>query len=114
MVQVDFYYKDERILGFTLSGHANYKQEDQEYDLLCAAISMLSISITNGITDIIKVEPKQLEVEDGYLKCLLPDDLSEAQALQAEALLRTMKLGFENLVQDYSKYICVNKRRWTP
>ncbi len=38
-----------------MSGHAG--STDQGYDMVCSAISAVSITIANGITEVLKINP---------------------------------------------------------
>ena len=38
--------------GFTITGHADWAREDNEYDLICAAVSAISLTIAAGLQDI--------------------------------------------------------------
>jgi uncharacterized protein len=105
--------ESQRIRKFELSGHAGYAESG--LDIVCAAVSALSISAVNGLEYFLPVKP-EVEVKDpeGFLSCSLPD--LEPQTLeQAQWILRTMVLGIESIQQSYGeKYVKINRRRWTP
>lgn len=46
-----------------MSGHAG--STDQGYDMVCSAISAVSITIVNGITEVLKINPL-IKEEDGF------------------------------------------------
>lgn len=98
---------------FELTGHAGYAEHGQ--DIVCAAVSALSISAVNGLEQFLPVKP-EVEVRDpeGYLSCSLPR--LEPQTLeQAQWILRTMALGIESIQESYGQhYVKINRRRWTP
>ena len=103
----------QRIHKFELSGHAGYAEYGQ--DIVCAAVSALSISAVNGLEHFL---PQQPEVEvrdtDGYLTCSLPNlDLQTLE--QAQWILKTMVLGIEEIQRNYgNEYLKLTQRRWTP
>lgn len=113
MVTIELIYRDENLVAFDLSGHALGRKKGEEYDLVCAAVSVLVITTTNGLTDVVGIEPEELLVEDGWLRCVLPGELSKEQRLQTEALLKTLVLGLECLATDYPKHVRIVRRRCT-
>lgn len=105
--------EDQRIRKFELSGHAGYAENGQ--DIVCAAISALSISAANGLELFLPQKPEvQVRDSDGYLTCSLPElDLQTLE--QAQWILKTMVLGIEKIRQSYGqKYVKMTQRRWTP
>ncbi len=121
MIAINLMYNDsEKIVGFEVKGHALGQARVDKYDLICCAVSILTLTTVNGITDYVQFDPEVITVEDGYLKMMLPVDLSgELQIAdcrksdQIEALLGSMVLGLQELAQDHPKYVQFNKRRWT-
>lgn len=103
----------QRIRKFELSGHAGYADHGQ--DIVCAAISALSISAVNGLEHFLP-QPAEVEVRDsdGYLTCSLPK-LDPQTLEQAQWILKTMALGIEKIQQSYGQeYVKITQRRWTP
>lgn len=113
MITVELAFKDEHLIAYEISGHAMARNSDQEFDLVCAAVSILAITITNGITDVLQISPRELAVSDGKLFCKLPEDLSSPVRQQADALLDTLVLGLEQVAADYRKHIQIVRRRCT-
>ncbi len=113
MVTIELFYRDESLVAYDLSGHALSRKKGEEYDLLCAAVSVLAITTTNGLTDVVMIKPEELLVKDGRLRCVLPGELSNEQKLQADALLKTLVLGLESLAADYPKHVRIVRRRCT-
>lgn len=105
--------EDQSIRKFELSGHAGYAEYGQ--DIVCAAVSALSISAVNGLEHFLP-EPPEVEVRDsdGYLTCSLP--ALDTQTLeQAQWILKTMALGIEEIQRSYGQeYVKITQRRWTP
>lgn len=89
------------------------------FDLVCCAVSVLTITTVNGITDYLGVSPQELHVDSGWLRFFLPvnDDgllgIDLSKAAQIDALLGSMVLGLEEIGRDYPKFIQIRKRRWT-
>ncbi|CAM2844305.1 ribosomal-processing cysteine protease Prp [Hathewaya histolytica] len=103
MITANFKRKHNKIFSFKISGHAGYK--DPGYDIVCSAVSAISLSIANGITDILYIEPL-INTGDGLLSL----DLSHVSCDQIEKcqiLLETMLLGIKTVENEYGKYIKV-------
>jgi uncharacterized protein len=105
--------ESQQIRKFELNGHAGYAEYGQ--DIVCAAVSALSLSAVNGLEHFLPVKPEVEAIEPkGFLSCSLPE--LEPQTLkQAQWILYTMALGIEAIQQSYGeKYLKINRRRWTP
>ncbi len=99
MIKVDF-FGTSPILGFYVSGHADYAEEGS--DIVCAAVSSAAYMAANTVTDVIKVTPK-LRVNDGemYLK------LDVADAHKCSAVMQGFVLHMLSLAEQYKQYITV-------
>lgn len=94
------YGTGNRITGFELTGHAGYGVEGE--DIVCAAVSVLTISTVNSLEQLAKVELDidERPLEGGYLRVELKTDNDEAQLL-----LASLRLGLVDIAQQYRKYI---------
>lgn len=94
------YGTGNRITGFELTGHAGYGIEGE--DIVCAAVSVLTISTVNSLEQLAKVELDidERPLEGGYLRVGLKTDNDEAQLL-----LASLRLGLADIAQQYRKYI---------
>lgn len=102
---------EKRILRFLLSGHAGYGHEGE--DIVCAAVSALTISAVNGLEHFMK-QPPRAEDADGRLECTIQAE-NEEELEQAQWILQTMVLGLEEIRHVYgSQYLKIECRRWTP
>ncbi|HEX3031949.1 MAG TPA: ribosomal-processing cysteine protease Prp [Bacillota bacterium] len=113
MITVELSFQDDSLTAFDISGHAMSRGKNQQFDLVCAAVSVLAITITNGITDILQITPVELVVADGRLRLVLPEQMDSQLRLQANALLKTLVMGLEQLADDYSKHVQIVRRRCT-
>lgn len=86
-----------------VSGHANQGKYGQ--DIVCSAISVLTISTLNGLTDVAKAKV-DYKVEEGYTKIVMLEALDE----KSDAILKTYELGIEALLEDYGKYLQLVKK----
>ena len=100
MIKVKFYLSDDLINGFEISGHSG--SADAGEDIICASVSSAAYMTANTITDILFIKA-QIDVDDGYMKLLINENLSEAQPV-----LKGLRLHLESLAGDYPKHIKVS------
>lgn len=103
MINICFKKNSGKILGFNIEGHAGYREEGE--DIVCSAVSALSYTILNGITEILKIGVEHI-IKDGFLQLSLRDNSLE-EIEKCQVLLETMLLGFESMEIGYSDYIKV-------
>ncbi|HEX3015095.1 MAG TPA: ribosomal-processing cysteine protease Prp [Desulfobacteria bacterium] len=107
-----FLDESQDIRQFIVEGHAGFAAAGE--DIVCAAISALTISAVNGLEQFLSVKPVY-QVEDGLLKCSLGDLASDEDRLVARSILGTMLLGLKQIHQTYgANYLMFEQRRWTP
>lgn len=57
MITVDMHHdKEGRYTGFSIHGHADGYEKDGEYDLICAAVSAITLTIAGGLQDVLHKE----------------------------------------------------------
>ncbi len=90
-----------RLCGYEVTGHTGYAPQGK--DILCAALSMLSITCANAIEKIAGVKPQVYTDEDSgtLLLRLRPTQLSAT----TDTILNVFKLGAEQLQEDYPEHI---------
>lgn len=72
MITADFFSsKDGRLLGFSLSGHADYSEFGN--DIACASVSSAAMMAANTITEAFKLDAK-VSVEENRIMLKLSDD----------------------------------------
>ena len=72
------------------------------------------IDRTNPLNDIAKLSVELPIVkggEDGYLYYRLPEGLNQKQQETAQIILQTLATGFQNLREEYPKYISIQNLR---
>lgn len=95
-------YKNEfdECVGFRAYGHAGY--DDEGYDIVCAAISVLTINTMNAIEAFTEEDfSVESNEEEGYIDYRV----SDRPAKESTLLLNTMILGLESIVENYENYI---------
>ena len=103
-------YEDGRLQGFMASGHAGGKKV-RGYDLVCCAVSALTQTGVNALCKVSGVEP-EVEVRDGYLKCILPHGLDEKTLESAQIVLRTIMTGLTDIQKIYPNLIRIQQKEW--
>ena len=111
MVKVEIYYDGNQVKGFVAKGHAEAAPAGE--DLVCASISVLTQTALLGLDAFLSVKPIWKIDEKGYLKCWLPEGLTEADLKMANVLIQTLELGLKSIEEGYGQYLKVSKRRWT-
>ena len=98
------------VRGFEASGHAGSAQSRRN-DLVCCAVSALTQTGVNALIAVAGVTPA-VAVEDGYLRCILPEGLDEAAAARADIVLRTVIQGLTDIQNIYPKLIRIQQKEW--
>ena len=105
MIQIQIIKSGTNIAGFQISGHAGYAPSGQ--DIVCAAASFLTITVINSLEVQLGVEGI-VKSQDGFLYYRLPVDLQQDTA---QIILQTLVIGFQNLKEEYPKYISIQNLR---
>ncbi|SKA75410.1 hypothetical protein SAMN05428976_102116 [Clostridium sp. USBA 49] len=101
MIKVLFKKRSNNIISVKISGHANSVNEG--YDMVCSAVSAVSLTIANGITEVVKVNP-YLSIEDGFLSMdFMGLDYKDIEKCQI--LLETLFIGLKSIEMSYGDYI---------
>ncbi len=104
MTNIKINYKNNNIVSFEISGHTGY--EDYGKDILCASISSISQSAVLGITKVLNIKATvQKNDKKGYLKMVLPKEITQNEMEQAQIILKTMEASLKDLLFDYGEYI---------
>lgn len=103
MIEIDLLKnKAHSITGFTVRGHAGYAESGA--DIVCASVTTAVLTAANGLTDVACISA-EITAEEGYLSCILPQKLTEAQRRDADLLLNSMVLTLEQLTAQYGDYV---------
>ena len=101
MLTVTFFRDPEGTLrGARFSGHAGYADEGE--DIVCAAASVLAVTIVNSIEKFTKDEFEHCAVneEEGFLSFLL-----KTVSPDSRLLLDTLLLGLRDTADSYGEHI---------
>ncbi|MDQ0414557.1 ribosomal-processing cysteine protease Prp [Mesobacillus stamsii] len=95
--------KSGSIQSFTISGHAGYATKGS--DIVCAGVSTISIGTVNSIIGLTGITPDIEQGADGFLRCEIPDNLSEDTQEKIQLLLESMVITLQSMEKEYGKHI---------
>ena len=102
MTRCEFSIENERINGFSVSGHSGYAEAGQ--DIVCAAISAVVTMAEATINDICGAKAKvRVKDADARITLTLPASCDEEDSVQA--VLAGLMLYLCSLRDDYPDYI---------
>ncbi len=102
MTKCEFFMEEDRITGFSISGHSGYAEAGQ--DIVCAAISAVVAMAEATINDICGAKAKvRVKDADARITLTLPASCDEEETVQA--VLAGMMLYLCSLRDDYPDYI---------
>ena len=102
MTRCEFFVENDRITGFSVSGHSGYAARGE--DIVCAAITALVTMAEATINDICGAKAKvRVKEEDARITLTLPASCDEEEAVQA--VLAGMLITLCGLRDDYPDYI---------
>ncbi len=104
MTKVKFSTQNGKFVGVECDGHCDYACEGE--DIVCAALSSVVQTAVLGIMQIIGLNiGYETDAERGYLKAVLPKNMTARQAQDADLILRTAYLGVSDLYETFSDFI---------
>ena len=102
MTRCEFFVENDRINGFSVSGHSGYAEAGS--DIVCAAISAVVTMAEATINDVCGAKAKvRVKDEQARITLTLPASCDEEDAVQA--VLAGMMLTLINMRDDYPDYI---------
>ena len=102
MIRCEFFTEDDRITGFTVSGHSGY--EERGKDIVCAYVSAVVTMAEATINDVCGAKAKvRVKDEQARISLTLPVSCDEEETVQA--VLAGMMVTLINLQEDYSDFI---------
>ena len=106
MIKVRVKKLNNKVVSFSMVGHAEAAEHGK--DLVCAGASAVSFGGINALFALTDVTPIVEQKENGYLKCTLPDNLSEENFDKASLLLESIIVSLQTIERDYNDYIQVS------
>ena len=98
MTKCEFFTEDDRITGFSVSGHSGYSEAGS--DIVCAAITAVVTMAEATINDVCGAKAKvRVKEADARITLTLPASCDEEESVQA--VLAGMMLTLSSLRDDY-------------
>ena len=102
MTRCEFFRENERITGFSVSGHSGYAEAGA--DIVCAAVSAVVTMAEATINDVCGAKAKvRVKDADARITLTLPATCEEEESIQA--VLAGMMLTLCSMRDDYPDYI---------
>ena len=103
MIRCEFMLDEDRITGFSVSGHSGYAEHGS--DIVCAAVSAVVTMAEATINDVCgaKAKVRVRDQENARITLTLPASCDEEEAVQAT--LAGMMLTLCSMRDDYPDYI---------
>ena len=102
MTRCEFFTENDRITGFSVSGHSGYAEAGA--DIVCAAISAVVTMAEATINEVCGAKAKvRVKEEDARVTLTLPASCDEEESVQA--VLAGMMLTLLSMRDDYPDYI---------
>ena len=102
MTRCEFFTEDDRITGYSVSGHSGYSEAGS--DIVCAAITAVVTMAEATINDVCGAKAKvRVKEADARITLTLPASCDEEESVQA--VLAGMMLTLCSLRDDYPDYI---------
>ena len=108
MINISIYQdENDRYCGFCCKGHAGYAENG--YDIICAAVSVLTMNTVNSVSEFTKDTFSYEEDEkSGYMEFRLHSGFSA----ETELLMKALVLGLQSVEDAYGrKYIRVKTQK---
>ena len=108
MITVEIRKSNGEYVGFSSKGHAGYAEEG--YDIVCAAVSVLTVNTINSIEKFTE-DAFKAEAADGMVRWKFTElPLSK----EAKLLMDSLVLGLEDIQEIYGKkYLKIIKNNLT-
>ena len=102
MTRCEFFTENDRITGFSVSGHSGYAEAGS--DIVCAAISAVVTMAEATINDVCGAKAKvRVKEEDARITLMLPASCDEEETIQA--VLSGMLVTLLSFREDYPDFI---------
>ena len=102
MTRCEFFTEDDRITGFSISGHSGYAEAGS--DIVCAAITAIVRMAEATINDVCGAKAKvRVKDADNRITLTLPTSCDEEESVQA--VLAGMMITLISLAEEYPENI---------
>lgn len=107
MITVRIHQREKHVKSVRVTGHSGYA--DAGEDIVCSGISVLTISVINGLTEVVGLNDSDVieAVEPGRTIFHVPEGSTPEQALQIQTLLDTYVLNVKATSDEYQDFVKV-------
>jgi uncharacterized protein YsxB (DUF464 family) len=110
MINIKIYRNESGLIqSFTMSGHALFANHGQ--DIVCAGASAVSFGSINAVHELTGIIPDIEQVEDGFLSCTIPENISEAIQEKIQLLLEGMVISLQTIEEQYGEHIKITFKK---
>lgn len=103
MIKVEICRRDQEIISFEISGHAN--SGPYGYDIVCAGVSAVSFGAVNAAMKLSGLTLSITQGDGGYLYVKIPKTASLEQLEKVRLIFEAMVISLETIEREYSKFI---------
>ncbi|MFD2116468.1 ribosomal-processing cysteine protease Prp [Paenibacillus yanchengensis] len=96
-----------RVENFTIKGHAFHG--DPGEDIVCAAVSAVSIGIVNSIQKLVGVQ-LPATMDSGWLSSYIPAQADCRAEEKVQLLLEAMLTTLSSIAHTYSKHVSIKEK----
>lgn len=108
MINITIVKQKQNILTIEATGHSGYDEKGK--DIVCSAISTLTESLANGLTEIAKIDAQiVLDETIPHISITLPQNLTDEQLKNSQILMKSTYLGIKNVADGYPKFIKIKE-----
>jgi uncharacterized protein len=100
--------ESDSIHSFMISGHAFFA--DRGKDIVCAGASAVSVGAINAVHALTGVTPL-IEQGEGFLRCVLPEKLSDDINEKVQLLLEGMIISLQTIEEEYGSHIKITFKK---
>ena len=111
MTKVTLFEQNEHVYRFKVDGHAGFAEHGE--DIVCAAISVLTINTLNAIERFTDepIKERSIDQKRGLIDVEFPRRKAGDYSPEAELLIKSMILGLLTIKEMYGeKYIYIQKQ----
>lgn len=93
-------YRNNELVGFRVEGHANYSIPGR--DIVCSAISTLTINVVNSIKEITNAELEVTGAKDD-MQCIVLDTPN----IVTHTILKATQIGYKSIAEEYPDNVTI-------
>lgn len=110
MIGIKIYRSESgKIQSFEISGHALFA--DRGKDIVCAGVSAVSVGAINAVHELTGITPDLEHRADGFLRCVIPEDLPPGTHEKVQLLLEGMIVSLRSIEETYGEHIKITFKK---